>query len=139
MTDLAPTLSTKRLCLTCGVGREVVVVHVALILVRAEVIQFLRLTQCAECCNGQDLSLAACEQTRAVSARRNPNLAPDRADLSRRSSIGTFAQPQNALAHNILFSLVEGFGNGTDGRVIRCICSIWNGAHVRDQRLPECI
>ncbi len=66
MTNLAPALSTKRLCLTGGVGREVIVVQVALVLDRAQVIEFLCFAESCQRGNRQDLRLAAGEQTGAV-------------------------------------------------------------------------
>jgi hypothetical protein len=72
--------------------------HVAFAIGGAEGIQFLRFAQCAKCCKGQHLSLAAGEQSRAMRTRRNTHLAPDRADVFWGAPIGALAHAEDALA-----------------------------------------
>src|SRR5262245_5643395 len=100
MPDLAPALATNVLDLTCGIRREVIVMDISLGVYRAEVIQFLCLTQRAKRCERQDLSLTAGKETSPMCARGHAYFDPYRADFGRRSSIGTLALTQNSFAHD---------------------------------------
>src|SRR5262245_56033775 len=113
MPHFAPALSTKVLDLTCGVRREVIVMHVPLVLDGAEVIQLLCFSQRAKSRERNDLSVTTGEEACAMRARRDAHFAPDRADFRRRSSIRALALTQDSFAHDVLFSLVKGFSDGS--------------------------
>ena len=136
MPDLTAALPAQGFGFAGGEGREVVVVQVALGLDRAEVVEFLRLTQRAKRGEGKDLSLTAGEQAGAMCARRGTHLAPDRADLGGCASIRTLAQAQDALTDDRLFSLVKGLSDRGRQRVIRGDAAFGNRAELSDDLRP---
>src|SRR5207249_11097728 len=70
------------------VGREVVVVHVAAVALEGEVVDALTLLRGAERQQRHDLRLPTGEEPGAVRARRDADLALDRADLLLRATVG---------------------------------------------------
>ena len=80
------------------VGREVVVVDVAAVLLEREVVDPLALLRRAEGQQRHDLRLPAGEERRAVGARADRHLAGDRADLLLGASVGPALVDRDLLA-----------------------------------------
>ena len=112
-------------------------VHVAFGGVGTQVIEFLRLAECAERGERENLRLAAGEQAGAVRARRNVNFTPDRANLGRGAPIGTFAQAQDALADDAPFRLVKCLSDRGQRRVVRRGRACGYGANFGDNCVFE--
>ena len=108
MTNLAAGLPAQRFDLAGGVGREIVVVHVALGVDGGEGVEFLGFLGGAEGGQGQHLGLAAGEQAGAVGARADAHFAPDRADLGQGAAIGALARPGCGCANDLFVDFVEG-------------------------------
>ena len=89
--DVAPLRAAHEARLPDRVGREVVVVHVAAILLQRQVVDPLALLGRAEGERAEDLRLAAREQAGAVRARVE-------ADLERDSRMSSVPRPSGALA-----------------------------------------
>src|SRR5262249_28600689 len=79
--DVAALRAAHEAGLADRVGREVVVVHEPAIGLEREVVDPLPLLRRAERADREDLRLAAREETRAVRARDDADLARDRTDL----------------------------------------------------------
>src|SRR6266536_1677305 len=79
--DVAPTRTAHRASLANRVGREVVMVDVALRLVQADAVGALLVGLGAEGRNRQDLGLATGKERRAMHARQDAGLAAHRPDL----------------------------------------------------------
>ena len=88
------------------VGREVVVVHVAAILLEREVVDPLAFLGRAERAERQDLRLAAREQAGAVRPRCEADLDVDRADLLRAAAVGPALVDGDLLADDVLVDRV---------------------------------
>ncbi len=112
-------------------------VHIALALDRAQVVELLRLAQGTERCERQDLRLPACKQAGAMGPWRSAHLAPDRSDLGRCAAIRALAHIDNAVTDDILLGLVKGFSNGGSRRVASCETTFRDGAHLGDDCILE--
>ena len=111
MPHLAPALATKGLDLAGGVRWEIVVMHIAFAVNRAEVVELLRFAERAQRRKGQDLGLAAGEQAGTVGARGNTHFAPDRADVGGSAPIRTLPDAEYPLADDTLLGLVKRFAD----------------------------
>ncbi len=122
MTDLAARGAAQGAGLAGAEGREVVVVHIALLVVGRERVEFLRVARGAERGQGEHLRLAAREEAGAMRARAEAGLAPQRADLLERAAIGAHAVFDDARADHIFFDVVQdalevtGLGGGHRAR-----------------------
>src|SRR5438874_5949625 len=85
--DVAPAGAAHRLVLTGAVRREVVVVDVALLGLRADRVDPLDVRGRAEGRDGERLRLAAREQAGAVGARDEPDLDRDRTDVRQAAAV----------------------------------------------------
>src|SRR5690242_5356475 len=90
------------------VGREVVVVHVAALLLEGEVVDPLPLLRGAERERREDLRLAAREQAGAVGARVDADLDGDRPDVLRAAAVGAALVDRDLLPDEILVDRVAG-------------------------------
>src|SRR5581483_5892439 len=88
------------------VGREVVVMHVPALLLEGEVVDALTLLRSAERQRGEDLRLAAREQTGAVRTRVDADLDLDRADLLRAAPVGAALVDRDLLPDEVLVDRV---------------------------------
>src|SRR5205085_11677381 len=79
--DVTPLRAAHEARLPDRVRREVVVVHVAALLLEGEVVDPLPLLRRAQRAEAHDLRLSTREEGRAVRPRRDRDLARDRADL----------------------------------------------------------
>ena len=61
----------------------------------------------AQCCNGQNLSLASCEHTGTVYAGQQVNFCSQRTDLVHCTAVNTLLLIQQPAANNILLGLVQ--------------------------------
>ena len=100
--DVAPLRAAHEARLPDRVGREVVVVHVAALVLEREVVDPLPLLGRAERAEGHDLRLPAREEGRAVRARRDADLGLDRADLLRAAPVGAPLVDRDLLADEVL-------------------------------------
>src|SRR5205814_3867749 len=100
--DVTPLRAAHEARLPDRVGREVVVVHVAALLLEGEVVDALPLLRGAERERGEDLRLAAREQAEAVSTRVDADLDVDRADLLRTTPVETALLDRDLLADEVL-------------------------------------
>jgi hypothetical protein len=90
------------------VGREVVVVHVAALLLEGEVVDALPLLRGAERERRQDLRLAAREQAGAVRARVDADLDRDRTDVLRSAAVRAALLDRDLLPDEVLVDRVGG-------------------------------
>ena len=81
MPDLATLRATNATGLTGRVGREVVVVHVALLRHRCQRVDLLLHLEHVQRGDTQDLGLAALEDRRTVNARDDLHLGVERTDV----------------------------------------------------------
>ena len=89
MTDLATLRSADAAGFTGRVGREVVVVHVALAGNRVQRVNLLLHLQHVQRGDTQNLSLAALEDCRTVNPRNNRNLGVERTNVGQAAAIDT--------------------------------------------------
>ncbi|HTZ04647.1 MAG TPA: hypothetical protein VMB53_02730 [Gaiellaceae bacterium] len=100
--DVAPLRAAHEARLPDRVRREVVVVHVAALLLEGEVVDALTLLRGAERERGEDLRLAALEQAGAVGARIDADLDLDRADLLGAAPVGAALLDGDLLPDDVL-------------------------------------
>src|SRR5205814_3198102 len=100
--DVTPLRATHEARLPDRVGREVVVVHVAALLLEGEVVDALPLLRGAERERREDLRLAALEKAGAVCARVDADLDLDRADLLGASAVRPPLVDGDLLADEVL-------------------------------------
>src|SRR5829696_6866316 len=108
VTDVAALRTAHEARLADRERREVVVVEVALLVAHAEVVDAQLLARRPERRHRERLRLAAGEDRRTVSARRGPDLDPDRAYLVGGAAVGALLVDGDAPAHRVLLELVEG-------------------------------
>ena len=106
--DVAALRAAHEARLPDRVGREVVVVHVAALGLEREVVDPLPLLGGAEREQRHDLRLAAREERRAVRARRDADLAVDRADLLGAATVGPALVDRDLLADELLVDRLGG-------------------------------
>src|SRR5665647_1256561 len=102
VTDLAALGGTDAAGLTSAVGREVVVVHVALARLRGERVEHLLHAQHVERGDTHDLGLAAFEDRRPVDAGQDLDLGAERADVCEATTVDTDLVTQDPLADELL-------------------------------------
>ena len=105
--DVAPAGAAHRLVLAGAVRREVVVVDVALLGLRADRVDPLDVRGRAEGRDGQGLGLAAGEQAGAVGARHEPDLDRDRPDVVEAAAVDADALVEDEPADGLLLDQVE--------------------------------
>ena len=91
-----------------AVGREVVLVHVALALFGPDGVEALPLVEHSQGAHGHDLGLAALEQARAVHAGQIPRHDVQRADLLGGAAVDALAGLKDHGAHGPLLEGLEG-------------------------------
>ena len=91
-----------------GEGREVVVVHEALAVLRRERVEPLLLAHRAQGGDGEHLRLAAGEEAGAVGAGQHAHLAGDGADLRRFAAVRRASSLRMRVLTSRLISLIEG-------------------------------
>ena len=100
-----PDLAAARSALTAGLadreGREVVVEHEAPVLLAGDVLDLLLVVGRAERAADQRLRLAAGEDDRAVHAREDAGLRPDRTDLVELPAVEAHAALERLVAHRL--------------------------------------
>ena len=101
MPDLAPLRRTHAAGLTGAVGREVVVVHVALARLGVERVDHLLHAQHVERRDVEDLRLAALEQARPVNPRDDVDLRGQRTDVLQATTVDAHAFADDALADEL--------------------------------------
>src|SRR5207247_11283721 len=106
--DVATLRPAHEAGLADRVGREVVVVHVPPLLLKREVVDALALLRRAERKQGHDLCLAAREQRRAVRARRDADLAGNRADVLRAAAVRAALLDGDLPPHELLVERLGG-------------------------------
>ena len=102
MADLATLGRAHAAGLTGAVGREVVVVHVALARLGAQRVELLLHAEHVERGDTQDLGLAALEQCRAVGAGHDVDLGRERADVGETATVDAHLVAQDALTDQLL-------------------------------------
>ena len=102
MADLAPLRRTDPTGLTGGVGREVVVVHVALGRLRRQGVELLLHAQHVQRGDAQDLGLAALEQRRAVHARDHADLGGQGTDVGQPAAVDAHLVGEDLLPDELL-------------------------------------
>ena len=108
MADFAASGATHRTNFADRVGREVVLVHVALGFVRGERVQLLGHADAAEGGNAEHLGVTALEEPGAVRARKHTNVDVEFAHLRGLAAVGAHAGLKDLLAHRLLDNGVEG-------------------------------
>ena len=91
MTDLAASGASRGLGLADRVRGEVVVVHIALGVLAVDAVKNLRIADGAEGGDGQNLSLASGEHTRAVDSVEQVDFSRKRANLIDASAVNALA------------------------------------------------
>ena len=102
VTDLAPLRRADPAGLTGRVGREVVVVHVALGLLRRQGVELLLQTQHVQRGDAQDLGLAALEQRRAVHPRHHGDLGGEGPDVGQPAAVDAHLLGEDLLPDELL-------------------------------------
>ena len=105
--DVAPAGAAHRLVLAGAVRREVVVVDVALLGLRADRVDPLDVRGRAERGHGQGLRLAAGEEPRAMRTRDEAHLDRDRSDVGQAATVDPDALVDDDAAHGLLLDQVE--------------------------------
>ena len=105
--DVAPAGPAHRLVLAGRVGREVVVVEVALLGLRADRVDALDVGGRAERGDRQDLGLAAGEQAGAMGAREEADLDRDLAEVRHAAAVHADALVEGDLAGGLLVDQAE--------------------------------
>ena len=122
--------------LTDRVGREVVLVHVTLLGVFVDAVEFLSIGQRSEGGDGQDLSLTSREHTGTVDSRKEVDLGVQRTDLIDAAAVDALVLVLQPAADNVLLDevqdlielafvafellivlFVDGIGDGTDALI----------------------
>ena len=98
--------------LTGAVGREVVVVDVALAVDRLDGVKALPLVEHAQGADGEHLGLATLEEARAVDQGQVVGLDHDRANLGGGTAVDALAGLNDHLAHGVLLEALELDGDG---------------------------
>src|SRR5205814_8736782 len=106
--DVTPLRAAHEARLPDRVRREVVVVHVAALLLEGEVVDALPLLRGAERERRQDLRLAAREQAGAVGTRVDADLDLDRPDLLGAATVRAALVDGDLLPHEILVDRLAG-------------------------------
>src|SRR5690625_3156751 len=130
--DLAALGGTHAARLAGGVGREVVVVHVALASHRRKGVQLLFHAQHVEGGHAHDLGFAALEDRRTVHARKHVDLGGQCADVAQPTAVDAHAVGEHALADEVagerterrthgLFLFRELLGQGAESLVAQFI------------------
>src|SRR5689334_14997507 len=112
MAYIAAGRATAPAGLAGGEGGEVVVVDVALALLNAEAVEDLLVVAGAEGGYGEDLGLAAGEETGAVGAGEDADLDVDGADVGGAAAVGALAALEDGVA-DLFFE--EGLERLADG------------------------
>lgn len=107
VTDLAASGASRGLGLADRVRGEVVVVHIALGVLAVDAVKNLRIADGAEGGDGQNLSLASGEHTRAVNSVKQVDFSRKRANLIDASAVNALAVVKQPAAHDELLGLVE--------------------------------
>ena len=105
--DVTPLRASHEARLPDREGREVVVVHVAAVLLEGEVVDPLTLLHRPEREQRHDLRLPAREERGAVRARADLHLGRDVADLLLGAPVGTTLVDRDLLADEVLVDRVE--------------------------------
>ena len=105
--DVAPAGPAHHLVLAGAVGREVVVVEVALLGLGADRVDALDVRGRAERGDRQGLGLTAGEQAGAMGARDEPDLDRDRADVGQAAAVDADALVEDELADGLLLDEAE--------------------------------
>src|SRR5262249_53389657 len=100
--DVTPLRAAHEARLPDRVGREVVVVHVAALLLEGEIVDPLAFLRRAERERRQDLRLAAREQAGAVRTRVDAHLDLDRPDLLSAATVRAPLVDGDLLPHEVL-------------------------------------
>ena len=100
--DLATLRATYAAGLTGRIGREVVVVHVALALGGTQRVNLLFHLEHVERGHTQNLGLTALEDRRAVNARDNLHLGVERTDVCQATAVDAHALGEDAAANDLL-------------------------------------
>ena len=107
VTDFTSARASGGLRLAYGIGREVVVVDVALGLFVIDAVKELVVTRGAERCNGKYLRLAAGEHAGAVYARQQTDFCGKRTDLIHTSAVNTLLLVEQPAAHDKLLRQIH--------------------------------
>ncbi|OQA29202.1 MAG: hypothetical protein BWY59_00481 [Verrucomicrobia bacterium ADurb.Bin345] len=105
--DFAPAGAAHRAHLADAVGREVIVVHIPLLLFGRNGIEDLAFAHAAQGEDGERLRLPAREEAAAVHARQDAHFDGDRANLVRLAPIGAAAFVENQLAQRVFNHLPD--------------------------------
>ena len=112
--NLAPSGTAHHVGLARRVGREVVVVHVGLlVLAFVERVHALGIGRRAQRSHGQDLGFASLEQAAAMDPGNTAHLHRNRTDGGGVPTVTTDALIQDALAHSLLDRAAEGLSDRT--------------------------
>ena len=109
--DLAALRAAHAAGLTGRVGREVVVVHVALGLHWRQRVDLLLELEHVERGDAHDLGLAALEDGRTVHARDHLDLGVERADVAQATAVDARALGEDPAAHDLLRDRLVGAGD----------------------------
>ena len=136
MADLTTAGAAGGSGLTDRVGREVVLMHVTLLGLFVDAVEFLGVGQRSEGGDGQDLSLASREHTGTVDSRKEVDLGVQRTDLIDAAAVDALVLVFQPAADDVLLDevkdlvqfafvafellivfLVDGIGDGTDALI----------------------
>ena len=110
MSECTTTWTTARLGFAYRIGREIILVHIPLGGFFIQAVNLLAIANRAKCCNGQNLCLSSCEQTRTMYTWQQTNFSCKRTDFINASSIYTLALIQ-PIPNNFLLQLVQALIN----------------------------
>jgi len=107
VTDLAAAGASGGLSVTHREAGHIVMVHIALGLLAADIVKHLRLADGAEGSDGNCLSLAAGEHSGAVSTVKEANLCGKRTDLVKTAAVNTLTVVKKPTAYYVLLYLID--------------------------------
>ena len=111
VTDFTSARASRRLGFADGVGREVVVVHIAFFSLAVDAVKQLAVAHRPEGRNRKALRLAAGEHARAVYAGKQVDFGVQRTDFINASAVHTFAVVQKPAANDEFLQFVKAVFN----------------------------
>ena len=109
MADFTSAGAAGRSGFANGIGRHVVLVHIAFGCYAVNAVEFLGFGNKAEGCNGKNLGLSAGEHTAAVGSGKKANFCGKRTDFIKTTSVNTFAVVDEPTSYNVFLKFVDSF------------------------------
>ena len=109
MADFTSAGAAGRSGFANGIGRHVVLVHIAFGCYAINAVEFLGFGNKAEGCNGKNLGLSAGEHTAAVGSGKKANFCGKRTDFVKAAAVNTFSVVDEPSSYNVFLKFVDSF------------------------------